>query len=134
MVIALGAPGCGSDETAPESVWAEFVEAVNLGDIDTVEGLLAPDVEWTWDSNLLALHRSTSGREETVAGIEDLIGRGVTLDSDVIEVVDDTVTAETLFLEPGLADRLAGRTLVQRDVVEVSDGEIVTWTCTADVL
>jgi ketosteroid isomerase-like protein len=134
LVIAVGAPGCGSDETAPEEVWGEFVEAVNLGDIDTVEELLAPDVEWTWDSNLLAIHRSASGREETVAGIEDLIGRGVTLDSDVIEVVDDTVTAETLFHEPELADRLAGRTLVQRDVVETSDGEIVTWTCTAETI
>ncbi len=134
LVFAVGIQGCGSDEPAADEVWAEFVEAVNVGDVEAVEQLLAPDVEWTWDSNLLAIHRSATGRDEVVAGIEDLIGRGVTLDSNVIEVVDDTVTAETLFLEPAMTDRLGGRTLVQRDVVATSDGEIATWTCTAETV
>lgn len=131
LVFAVVIEGCGSDEPAADQVWAEFVEAVNVGDVEAVEQLLAPEVEWAWDSNLLAIHRSAIGRDEVVAGIEDLIGRGVTFESSVIEVVDDTVTAETLFLEPALTDRLGGA-LVQRDVVETSDGEIVTWTCTAE--
>jgi hypothetical protein len=133
LALALGASSCGgSEETTPEEVWTEFVEAVNTGDIRTVEPLLAPEIEWTWDSNLLAIHRSASGREEAVTGIEDLIGRGVTFDSTVVDVVGSTLTAETVFNEPGLADFLGGHTLLQTDVVKVSGGVIVTWASTAD--
>jgi hypothetical protein len=133
LVLALGASACSSSEEAtPEQVWTGFIGAVNAGDIEAVEALLDPQVEWTWDSNMLVIHKSASGREEAVAGIEDLVRRGVTFDTDVVEVVGETLTAETLFLEPGLADFLGGQTLVETDVVTISDGMIVTWSSTAD--
>ena len=132
LVLSLGATGCGSSEdTTAEEVWTDFVAAVNAGDVETVEALFDPQIEWTWDSNLLAIHRSASGREEAVTGIEDLIGRGVTFDTTVVEVVGPMLTAETVFDEPGLADFLGGP-LLQTDVVKVSGGVIVTWASTAD--
>ena len=133
LLLSLGASSCESSKKAtPEQVWTDFLEAVNTGDVETVEAFLDQRIEWTWDSNLLSIHRSATGREEAVTGIEDLVRRSVTFDSTVIEVVGPTLTAETVFNEPGLADLLGGHTLLQTDVVTVSDGVIVTWECTAD--
>lgn len=138
LVVALGVSGCSSGtgvtvvEQRPDAVWADFVQAVNERDIETVEALLAPQVEWSWDCALLAVHLTSSGRDSTVAGIEDLMGRGVTLESTVVEVAGATVTAETLFLEPGLADALGGRPLLEQDVVTIRNGMIVSWSSTAD--
>jgi hypothetical protein len=133
VVLALGVSCCeSSEETTPEEVWTDFIEAVNAGDVETVEALFAPQIEWTWDSDLLAIHRSASGRKEAVTGIEDLLGRGVTFDSTVVKVVGTTLTCESVFHEPGLADFLGGHTLLQTDVVTVSDGAIVSWASTAD--
>ena len=65
-------------------------------------------------------------------GLEDLINRGITFETEIWEVEGDTVKAKTVFNEPGLSEHIGGHRLLQTDLVTVSDGFIQTWTTTAN--
>lgn len=116
----------------PEEVWNYFVAALNEADMIALKCLVAQEIEWSWDSDLFAIHQRAQGAEEALEGFEDLISRNVTFETQVLEVEDSTVTAETVFNEPALAEVLGGGALLQTDLVTIRDGLILTWTSTAN--
>lgn len=116
---------------APDAVWTELVQALNGGDLEALRGLVAAEIEWSY-SNMLGIHHQASGSDEAMRGFEGLIERGVTYESEILEVAGEVLEARTVFIEPGLAELLGGRTLLQTDIVTITGGMITTWVSTAN--
>jgi len=122
-------PACaGEGPQTPEDVWSDFIAAFNEANAGALACLIAPDMEWRWTSDLVSVHWDSIGQQ----GTDDLIARGVTFESEIIGVVGNTLTARTVFEEPGLASVLGGNVLLQMDTVTISDGMIQKWTSMAN--
>ena len=118
-----------AQETDPEAVVAAVNEAVNAGD---VEGALA---HYADDAVLDIVPFSThTGEEEIRAYFEGTAALNATLEHEVIQVGDDTITLRTWYTDDDM--RALGLKLEGIDEITFQDGKIMTetWTATDETM
>jgi hypothetical protein len=112
----------------PSAVVTAYVEAINAGDLETAMALCHEEVYADVAPMLLPGFPDPSGGtgEDARARLEDAVALKVEIETEILSVAGDTVTARSQVCSDYLRT-LNAAPLVANDVIEVRDGQVRSW-------
>jgi len=112
----------------PSAVVTAYVEAINAGDLETAMALCHEEVYADVAPTLLPGFPNLSGgtEEDARARLEDAVALNTEIETEILSVAGDTITARSLVWSDYLRTFDAAP-LVANEVIKVRDGQVRSW-------